>query len=184
VLVTGRDWRQELELFHLGDKAPTSLEWLDWASVQGLSDDGTAVLSTETGWGAGEQPEIFVRNPSQPAPVKLGPGTASDLSSDGKLVLALQGDEARLRLLPTGPGAPRLIDVPGIDRISSAKFFPDGKRLALCGGAQAPSQPRLWVFDLEGVKLRPISPPVSCFFLAVSRDQRWVATNGPDGRRW
>ena len=181
VLVTGRDWRQELELFHLGDKAPTSLEWLDWASVQGLSDDGTAVLSTETGWGAGEQPEIFVRNPSQPAPVKLGPGTASDLSSDGKLVLALQGDEARLRLLPTGPGAPRLIDVPGIDRISSAKFFPDGKRLALCGGAQAPSQPRLWVFDLEGVKLRPISPPVSCFFLAVSRDQRWVATNGPDG---
>jgi len=181
VLVTGRDWRQELELFHLGDKTPTSLEWLDWASVQGLSDDGAAVLSSETGFGAGNEFQIFLWNPSQPAPVKLGPGVAFDLSSDGRLALVTQGDGARLRLLPTGPGAQRLIDVPGLDGIISARFFPDGKRLALCGWVRATAQQRLWVFDPEEVKLLPISPPVGCFFLAVSRDQRWVATNGLDG---
>ena len=183
VLVTGRDWRQELELFHLGDKTPTSLEWLDWASVQGLSDDGAAVLSNETGFGAGDQGEIFLRNPSQPAPVKLGPGVAFDLSSDGKLALAIRQDkEARLWLLPTGPGEPRWMDVPHLDRVTGARFFPDGKRLALCGWRQAPSQGRVWVFEIEGATLRQISPPTGCFNnIAVSRDQRWVATSGPDG---
>ena len=183
VLVTGRDWRQELELFHLGDKTPTSLEWLDWASVRGLSDDGAAVLSTESGVGGGDEGEIFLWNPSQPAPVKLGPGQALDLSSDGKSALAIRADNrARLRLLPTGPGAQRLIDVPGLDRIWGARFFPDGKRWALCGRAHGTSEDRIWVFEFEGTKLRPISPPIGCSIsLAVSRDQRWVAANGPDG---
>jgi dipeptidyl aminopeptidase/acylaminoacyl peptidase len=182
VLVTGRDWRQELELFHVGDKSPTSLEWLDWASVHGLSDDGAAVLSSETGFGAGDQGEIFLRNPSQPAPVKLGPGVAFDLSSDGRLALATRDRRARLWLLPTGPGEPRWTDVPDLDQITGARFFLDGKRLALCGWRQAPSQAHLWVLEIEGAKLRQISPPTGCFDnLAVSRDQRWVASTGPDG---
>ena len=37
------------------------------------------------------------------------------------------------------------------------------------------------MFELEGAKLRAISPPLTYDFLvAVSPDQRWVATSGPD----
>jgi Tol biopolymer transport system component len=184
VLVTERDWRQEIDLFHPGDNNPTSLEWLDWAIVSGLSDDGTTVLSHESGIAAGG--EIFVRNLSQPAPVKLGPGRSLDLSPDGKWALASRDDApGRLWLLPTGPGTPRSVDVPGLERISGAGFFRDGKRLALKGRVDGSSPERLYVFEIEGAKLRVISPPFQFTFgwgvLAVSPDQQWVATSGPDG---
>ena len=52
LLVSQRDWRQELVVTR-PDAPPQSVEWLDWASVAGLSDDGKKILSFECPPGRG-----------------------------------------------------------------------------------------------------------------------------------
>jgi hypothetical protein len=184
VLLTGRDWQKEIELFHVADNRATPLEWLDWASVSGLSDDGSAVLFFESGIAAGDEGLIFLRNPAQPAPVKLGVGRSLDLSPDGKWALAEREDSpGKLWLLPTGVGVARSVDAPGLERIAGAAFFQDGKRAALLAQPPGSLLQRLYVLELEGGKLRPISPPLEFDLLAgaVSPDQRWVAFRASDG---
>ena len=183
VLVTERDWRQELALFHPGDRDATPLDWFDWAIVSGLSDDGTEILSFENGVAVGEQGEILLRNLARPTPTNLGPGAALDLSPDGKWVAAVREEApTKLWLLPTGPGMPRSVDVPGLGRIGGAAFFRDGKRLALLAQPEDLSLPRLYVLDPGGPRLRLISPPVGVDpLVAVSPDEKWVAATGADG---
>jgi hypothetical protein len=182
VLITERDWRQEVVVIH-GDAPPRSVEWLDWASVSAVSDDGKQVLFFESGVGAGGALLIGLRHLDRSDPVQLGQGRAFDLTGDGAWVLiGEQNDtEGKLRLMPTGPGDPRSLRVPGLSRIDTAAFFRDGKRLALLGRAGEEST-RLYVYDMSSQDLRPISPPLPYTFLvAVSPDQRWVAASDIDG---
>jgi len=77
---------------------------------------------------------------------------------------------------------PRSVDVPGLGRIGGAAFFRDGKRLALLAQPEDLSLPRLYVLDLGGPRLRPISPPLGVEpQVAVSPDEKWVAATGADG---
>ena len=88
----------------------------------------------------------------------------------------------KLWLLPTGPGMARSVDVPGLDRFTGAAFFRDGKRLALLAQAGGLPRPRLYVLDLDGPTLRPISPPLGVdTVVAVSPDEKWIAATGDDG---
>jgi hypothetical protein len=182
VLVTARDWRSDLDLFHPGDASATPLGWFDWGSVSGISDDGNGILFHDSGT-AGGRGMILLRNPAQPAPANLGPGRSLDLSPDGEWAAAVRADApARLWLLPTGPGSARSVDVPGLDRIIAGGFFRDGKRMALLAQAGGSTLPRLYVLDLDEHKVRPISPPVEYdLVVAVSPDERWVAATGADG---
>src|SRR5262249_19166768 len=134
LLVTERDWRQEL-IVAPRDGTPRPVEWMDWASVAGLSDDGKQVLSFESGVGAAPDLLMVLQNLDQPAPVQLGPGRALALSGDGKWVLSNPSERSAdvLRLIPTGPGEARTFSIPGLRRPFTADFFADGKRLALFG---------------------------------------------------
>jgi len=184
LLMTGRDWQQEIELLHVPDNRITPLQWLDWASISGVSDDGSAVLFFESGIAAGDEGLIFLRNPAQPAPVKLGVGRAMDLSPDGKWALAQREETpGKLWLLPTGAGVARSVDAPGLERFGGGAFFRDGKRVALLAQPHGSILPRLYVLELEGGKLRAISPPLEFEppAGAVSPDQRWVAIRASDG---
>jgi hypothetical protein len=182
VLVTERDWRQELALFHPGDHDATPLDSFDWALVSALSDDGTRILSYEGGKAVGED-EILLSNLARPTPTNLGPGQALDLSHDGKWVAALRANApTKLWLLPTGPGMARSVDAPGLGRILAAGFFRDGKRMALLAQPEDLSLPRVYLLELEGPRLRPISPPGGVDAqVAVSPDEKWVAAKGADG---
>jgi hypothetical protein len=183
LLVTERDWREELALFHPGDRDAAQLEWFDWAVLSGLSDDGAGILFFENGVAVGGQGEILFRNPAQPAPTSIGLGRSRNLSPDGKWVAALRPESpTKLWLLPTGPGMASAVDVPGLDQILTAGFFRDGKRLALLAQAGGLTLRRLYVLNLEGPTLRPISPPLGADILVeVSPDEKWVAATGADG---
>jgi hypothetical protein len=182
LLVSQRDWRQELVVTR-PDAPPQSVEWLDWASVAGLSDDGKKILSFESGVAASPNLLVVLRNLDQPAPVQLGIGRALALSPDGRwaLVTSQSADSGDpLVLLPTGPGEPRRLST-GLSRVYVASFFRDGKHAALLG-ARGDEAPRVLVLDLESGASRPISPPLSpAFRMAASLDGRWVAKADVDG---
>ena len=182
MLVSERDWGQELVVVP-PEGPPRSVEWLDWASVAGLSDDGRKVLSFESGVGASPNLLVVLRNLDQPAPVQLGIGRALALSEDGSRALVAV-EEARgelLRLLPTGPGEPRTFSAPGMTRIYTASFFRDGRRVALVG-KRGEEASRVFVLDMQSGEIRPISPELApTFRMAISPDQRFVATADLDG---
>jgi Tol biopolymer transport system component len=182
MLARKRDWGQELVV--VPEKGPPqSIEWLDWASVAGISNDGKKVLSFESGVGASPNVLAVLRNLDQPAPIQLGPGRGLALSGDGSNALVSRTDQRNdlLRLIPTGPGEPRDFTVPGLERAYTASFFKDGKRIALFGKTQGgPS--RIFLHELGHDELRPISGELSPgYSIAVSPDERWVAAVESDG---
>ena len=182
LLVSQRDWRQELVVTR-PDVRPQSIEWLDWASVAGLSDDGKKVLFFESGVGASPNLLVVLRNLEQPAPVQLGIGRALALSGDGSQALVVvEEDRGDLfRLVPTGPGEPRTFASPGMRRVHSGSFFRDARHAALIA-TRAEEGTRLFVLDTESGTARPISSRMNPGFrAAVSPDQRSVASGDADG---
>ena len=182
MLARKRDWGQELVV--VPEKGPPqSIEWLDWASVAGISNDGKKILSFESGVGASPNILTVLRNLDQPAPIQLGVGRGLALTGDGSHALVSRTDQRNdvLRLLPTGPGEARDFTVPGLERAYTASFFNDGKRIALFGKTQGgPS--RLFTLELGRNQLRPISAELNPgYSIAVSPDERWVAAVESDG---
>jgi len=182
MLARKRDWGQELVV--VPEKGPPqSIEWLDWASVAGISDDGKKVLSFESGVGASPNILAVLRNLDQPAPIQLGVGRGLALTADGSHALVSRTDPRNelLRLISTGPGEARDFTVPGLERAYTASFFHDGKRVALFGKTQGgPS--RIFVYEFGRDELRPISPELNPgYSVAVSPDDRWVAAVEGDG---
>ena len=182
MLVSERDWGQELVV--LPPEGPArSIEWLDWASVSGISDDGKKVLSFESGVGASPNLLVVLRNLEQRAPLQLGIGRSLALTADGSQALvSLREDKSdQFRVLPTGAGEPRDFVVPGMERVYTASFFRDGKRVALFG-RRGEDASRVFVLDIDSGELRSISPPLAPgYTIAVSPDQRWVAAPDAEG---
>jgi hypothetical protein len=90
--------------------------------------------------------------------LRLGEGGAGDLSPDGKWALgAIPTAPVQLMLYPTGAGEARRLDQNEIETYTTALFFPDGKRLLLCGHEHGRAN-RCFVRDLEGGAMRPVTP--------------------------
>ena len=150
-----------------------------------LSDDGTLVLGTDQGLGAGSNYSFYVQKTDGTAPVWLGEGDGQALSPDGRFVLALlvQAQPQRLVIAPTGAGETRTLEPGPIVRYSRAVWDPSGRRVVIAA-ADAGDEERLYVQDVaggpptavtnEGVTLAPLGRP-------VSPDGRRVAAVGPDG---
>jgi Tol biopolymer transport system component len=90
--------------------------------------------------------------------VRLGEGTACDITHDGKLVLSnIPTDPAELVVYPTGAGQPRKLERGGLVSYETSVLFPDGKRVLTCGH-EAGHAVRCYVQDIEGGKPRPLTP--------------------------
>ena len=126
-----------------GETRERELGWLDNAYVEGLSADGKTVLfrSFEGSWRGG----VYTRTTDGSPAVRLGDGHPESLSPDGKWVLTrAPGAETTWGrewvLVPTGPGAPRLLPRGTITRLVNGAWLPDGKRIvftAIEGGQSA-----------------------------------------------
>ncbi|MGH9363944.1 MAG: protein kinase domain-containing protein, partial [Thermoanaerobaculia bacterium] len=70
-----------------GEVKERSLSWFDGSSPAGLSDDGTTMLINEFGEATGRTGAYYLRKTDGSPAVRLGEGSANELSPDGKWVL-------------------------------------------------------------------------------------------------
>jgi Tol biopolymer transport system component len=163
-----------------GQSKELELSWLDRSFASDLSPDGTTLLLTEEGEGAGATPAIYLRGTDGTPAVRLGEGRAIALSPDKKWVFANVrqggGKPERRVLMPTGPGAARELAGDGLERGWGA-FTPDGKRVVF-SAAGPNGQSRIYVQEIPDGKPHAIGPEgvvIPQFTSPVSPDGRFVA---------
>ena len=142
-----------------GREAELDLSCLDQSIPAGLSPDGTTLLITESGEGAGAAPAIYLRTTDGAPAARIGEGQAVALSPDKKWALARRADGGRHRLwlVPTGPGETRPLAVGDIDAVEGGGFTPDGKRIVFTAAAPG-AKSRVYIADLSGGAARPLTP--------------------------
>ena len=157
-LVTRDDFFRRMFVLPPGDKDERELSWLDLSEPIALSADGKTLLFTEESGSIGVNYAVCLRGTDGSAVVRLGEGTAQDLSPDGKWALAVvPSSPHQLVLYPTGAGEKRRMESGGLVSYDSAQFFPDGRRLLVCG-AETGRAVRCYIQDIAGGKPRPLTP--------------------------
>lgn len=163
--------RGSMTAFLPGATAEREIGWLDFSTAAGISDDGRRILFTEQAEGGGANHAVYLRDMSQPEPVRLAEGTAIALSADGQWALTVHPSAPRqFVLVPTGAGLPRKLPLPFTPL--SATFLPDGKG-ALVSGVEGSEPQRVFHLDLTTGATRPITPPLN-----------WLCATSPDGSRF
>jgi dipeptidyl aminopeptidase/acylaminoacyl peptidase len=174
-LVAGDSNRIELRAIDTRTHADRDLTWITLSAPRGLSSDGRHVIFSEVATRA----VAFIRPTDGGPAVLLGNGIPKALSPDGKWVLLDAPSEKKLRLVPTGAGEGRTLDVGRLQRWAgvAATWTPDGERVVLLGN-EAGKQNQVFSLrvsdaDLvpitpEGVRpLKPVASPDSSMILAV-----------------
>jgi predicted Ser/Thr protein kinase len=154
VLLRADDWTETTMGLAPGAARESDLTWFDDSRVADLSVDGKKILFTEGGIAEGANQGVYLRDTDGSPAVRLGDGQGLALSRDGKWVIAKRNGS--LVLLPTGPGATKVIPAPGLE-IELAGWLPGGNRIFFLGAAQGRPR-RMYVQALEGGAPRPITP--------------------------
>jgi Tol biopolymer transport system component len=172
-----------------GSAEERDLYWFDGSIATDLSDDGKTLLFVEAREGAAKDFAAYRRGTDGSPAVKLGEGFATDISPDGRWVLAIPvGVPAQIDVLPTGVGVPRrltndsihhLHDFESYFNLIGPRWFPDGKRILFTGEEQGQGT-RCYVQDAEGGgAARPITP-AGTHCVLLSPDGRFAVGVGLD----
>ncbi len=183
MLVTRDAQRTEILALPPGETKERDLTWLDWSLPAALSRDGRTVLFSEAGEGGGAGYSVYIRKTDGSPAVRLGEGSAQDLSPDGEWALAIvhPASDPQLVAYPTGAGEPKQFPKDGI-AVFAAVFTPDGKRVVI-SGSETGHGPRVYVRDFAGGKPRALTPEGYVGFL-ISPDGRSTIARGPDRKRY
>jgi Tol biopolymer transport system component len=174
VLLTFENRRLGMKGLGAGETKERDLSWFDWTHASYISPDGKWILFEEDGEPAGPNYAVALRKMDGSPPVRLGEGYSGGLSRDGKWAIAvLPSAPERVTLLPTGPGEPRQVQVPGLQHYFASRFLPDGQHLILTG-AEPGHADQTYIQDLQGGKPRAITPE-GVIASVVSSDGRYVA---------
>ena len=122
----------------------------------------------DVGLRSGKNYGVVLRKTDGSQAIRLGEGLAQKLSPDGKWAAATVTAPAQLLIYPTGPGEVTRIGIEPITSVISAEWFPDGKRLLVCG-AEASHAARCYTVDRMGSTPVPVTP------------EGVLATLAPDG---
>ncbi len=179
VLLAQESLRREVYGRAPGAAAERDLSWLDYASPQGISDDGSIFTFGEFGE-AGGKGRTYVRKTDGSPAVRLADGDPIGISADGRWVLAqTEGEQIARRfvLLPTGPGQPKPVSTEPMNYEMGA-FFPEGKRVLLVGNRPGHRR-QVFVQAVDGGAPRPVTPEGiapggSDFLPAISPDGRFI----------
>jgi serine/threonine protein kinase len=167
---------ERLSIFGAGpeDTKERDLSWLEYSFPGDLSSDGRSILLSEQGFSAGANYLACLRKMDGSPVVRLGEGFATEFSPDGKWVLSeIPSTPEQLVLLPTGPGEVRKIERGSIVNYIGTSFFPDGKRLLICGSEA--NRSGLYVQDLPDGKPRRIGEGFFTFTHPISPDGKTLA---------
>jgi Tol biopolymer transport system component len=157
-LATRDDFLQGMPVLLPGQTAERDLSWLDLSDRPLLSADGKTIVFTEQSGSLGVNYAVCLRRTDGSPVVRLGEGTPTDLSPDGKWALAVvPTSPQKLVIYPTGAGEARKLDSGGIESYESAVFFPDGKSALVCGH-EAGHASRCYVQEIAAGKPRAVTP--------------------------
>jgi eukaryotic-like serine/threonine-protein kinase len=184
MLVARDSQRNEFLALGPGESRERELTWLDWSLPAAISRDGKTVLFSESGEGGGAGYSVYLRKTDGSPAVRLGEGSAQDLSPDGEWALAVvhSASDPQLAAYPTGAGEPKVFSKEGIS-VFSASFLPDGK-LILLTGSEPGRGPRLYLRDFAGGKPRAVTPEGYTAVGPVDPDGKWAVVDGPDRKRY
>lgn len=160
VLVSLNSTRLAMEYSTLGSNEGVDLSWHDWNSPRDISIDGKFVLFEDASEAAGPNYAVATRQVDGELPVKLGDGSSGGLSPDGKWAISISPTPApQITLLPIGPGQQRVINVSGLDHVTSgwARFLTDGQRLAVNGDANGRAA-RCYTVEVSTGKATAVTP--------------------------
>ena len=179
VLVTVEPRRMGLNGSAPGNAEEHDWSWLDYSSATNISPDGHEFLFSEAGRAGGPLYSTFIRKMDGSPPVLLGEGLGEAISPDGKWILTLIPTSPRqLSILPKGAGESKMLSRDPIE-YQQAWWFPDGKRILVAGTENGHST-RLYVRDLEGGKLQPVTPEGMEVIVGqqiLSPDGKWIAVS-------
>ncbi|HEY3205306.1 MAG TPA: hypothetical protein VGL03_16780, partial [Thermoanaerobaculia bacterium] len=183
-LLVARDtFRYEMVVLPRGESKERDLTWLDFSSLAAISADGKRILFAESGEGGGAGYSVYVRGTDGSPAVRLGEGSAQDLSADGEWALAIvhSASDPQLVAYPTGAGEPRVFSKEGLS-VYGATFMPDGKQILLTA-SEPGHRRRLYLRSIDGGKPRAVTPEGFEGGI-VAPDGKWAVVAGPDRRRY
>jgi hypothetical protein len=182
VLALRQDISTGMVVMLAGAPAERDMSWLNRSENPTLSRDGAWLLFSDVGASTSAGPVTLRRRTDGSPPERLGKGSALGLSPDGKWALSgVQGSESsRVMLYATGPGEPIALPRGPIERVLSADWFPDGRRILVCGN-EASHAPRCYVQDVAGGAPKPATAEGMLTTAAPSPDGMRLLGLGPDG---
>ena len=172
-----------------GDEGERDLSWLD-SGARGLSRDGQWLLLVDIGPSGGKNYGVVLRKTDGSRTVRLGEGDPQKLSPDGRLALAIIASPPQIVLYPVGTGEAIRLQPGPIQRYGSAEWFPDGKRLFVCG-AEPQRSTRCYEQGIDGSAPKPVTgegvrallaPDGSTLLLLMPDDSFQVGTIGGASR--
>jgi Tol biopolymer transport system component len=181
-LLVARDSnRTEIQGLPAGEAKERELTWLDWSLPAAISRDGKTVLFYESGEGGGAGYSVYIRKTDGSAAVRLGEGSAQDLSPDGEWALAIvhPASDPQLAAYPTGAGEPKVFSKEGLAVFTASFVPPDGKQVLLTG-SEPGHGPRLYLRDFASGKPRAITPEGYQAVGPIAPDGKWAVADGPD----
>jgi len=161
MLVSKESWRSELQFRGRDDAKERSYDWLDYATLRDISQDGKLLTFDDWGAAAGNLNLAFVRKTEGSPAIKLGTWSLPVLSPDGTRVLAIEASLSAtpsLYLLPVGAGETQKL-FSGMTEMNLVGFTPDGKS-AYYAGDEGHGW-RMYLLDLSGGTPRAVTPVIS-----------------------
>jgi Tol biopolymer transport system component len=149
-----------------------------------LSDDGKSIAFTDTG--VSTDYLVYFRRLDDPYAIELADGGAIGITPDGKEVVAtIAGQSTRIRVVPTGAGESRTLDLAPINvDLAFVSWMPGGKSFVFLGheGVQAP---HAYVVSLSGGPVRALTKqPGAHFWNRVSPDGKYVLQGPGVAQNW
>jgi len=159
-----------------GDPTERDLGWLSMPHLVAVSADGKAILMNE--YGPGGVGAAFLRKTDGSPAFKVMDGETDALSPDAGWVGCLR--DGGVLLVPTGAGDQKTLSRPDFT-YEGISWFPDGRRLLVSGREKGREAARLYVQDVSGGPLTPLSTEGIEGNCPISPDGRLVVAAQRDG---
>jgi hypothetical protein len=180
ILIDEGDTRRGIVVVSDNGESQRDVSWLDYSYMRAISNDGKTILFEEEGNSTHGGYRTFVRNVDGSAAVEVGLGYGVAISDDKAWTLSMRLDPApELWLQPVGAGQARKLTPAGWTAVNTARFFADGKRIALVA-REGNRRSRTYVQALDGSAPRAITDEGVTGAL-ISPDQHWIGVLSPTG---
>jgi serine/threonine protein kinase/Tol biopolymer transport system component len=170
-----------------GEAAERDLSCLDESILNGITADGSFVVSTVIGESGGPKGSVYLRKTDGSAPIRLGDGSAFAVSPDGKWVSAYSSTDPATRryvLQPTGAGEEHEVAIPELKSMNLVYGWSSDNQTLFLHGA-VPKKNNVWQnysWNLASGSLKPIGPEgVADNLPLLSPDRQQILDMGPDG---